>query len=92
MLRQNFHQTTKELSILFDCDTHTNIARYLCATHDDTLEYIVYEWFDNTLQEYIENQQFRQRCMITHACLLEQITHGLAHLHEIKIGENIVTN
>lgn len=52
--------------------------------------YIALELCSASLQEYVEKEAVRERCVLKPMEILFQATEGVAYLHSIKIGASYV--
>jgi serine/threonine-protein kinase/endoribonuclease IRE1 len=80
----------REVQLLRESDSHTNVVRYFCTVSDTQFCYIALELCWATLQDYVDKVEVKEKCATGHLTTEEvlcQATHGLAHLHKLKIGK-----
>lgn len=90
MLSQFFELAGHEVSLLRQSDHHPNVIRYYCLERTEKFTYIVLELCRASLADLFEGSQPLEdaalgRLRATPLSLLQQITRGLAHLHEMKL-------
>lgn len=90
MLSQFFDMAGHEVSLLRQSDYHQNVIRYYCLEKTDKFTYIVLELCRASLADLFESPQTitdpaLKALQSSPMVLLQQITLGLEHLHEIKL-------
>nr|CAB3243594.1 serine/threonine-protein kinase/endoribonuclease IRE1-like [Phallusia mammillata] len=80
-----FSFADREVSLLRESDEHAHVVRYFCMERDTQFQYIALELCSNTLQEFVENPQFRCSTGLDTKTVLNQAMLGLDHLHLLKI-------
>ncbi|XP_076808770.1 serine/threonine-protein kinase/endoribonuclease IRE1-like isoform X2 [Clavelina lepadiformis] len=75
----------REVALLRESDEHSHVVRYFCMERDTQFQYIALELCSNTLQEYVENPQYKCSTGLGVTTVLHQAMMGLDHLHSIKI-------
>ena len=80
-LLPEFHTiASNEIRILQNSDHHNNVIRYFCKEEVNGFLYIALELCRASLQQVLDtNEQFNK------ISILQQITNGVSHLHDLKI-------
>ena len=74
----------REVRLLRESDSHTNVVRYYCTVQDAQFAYIALELCVGTLQDYVEREE--EFDGLSRVDVLHEATAGLAHLHKLQIG------
>uniref|UniRef100_H2ZJM4 non-specific serine/threonine protein kinase n=1 Tax=Ciona savignyi TaxID=51511 RepID=H2ZJM4_CIOSA len=80
-----FSFADREVALLRESDEHAHVIRYFCMERDTQFQYIALEICSNTLQEYVENPQYKCGTGLEPRTVLHQAMMGLDHLHQLKI-------
>ncbi|XP_066900695.1 serine/threonine-protein kinase/endoribonuclease IRE1 isoform X1 [Halyomorpha halys] len=83
LLPECFSIADREVQLLRESDSHSNVVRYFSTEQDSQFRYIALELCSATLQDYVEKGIHKDD--ISCVELLKQATLGLEHLHSLKI-------
>lgn len=82
-IKNNFAQDVKrETEFLQKFDCHPNILRYFFKTHDETFYYIIFEYFETTLENYFKDEIYLS---IPVQKVIEDVTKGVDFLNRLSI-------
>lgn len=81
-----FNLADREVHLLRESDSHPHVIRYFCMESDSQFRYIALELCSATLQNYVENLEFRREIPLDPVNILEQATKGLLYLHSLNVG------
>lgn len=95
MLLSFYESANREIRILQESDDHQNVVRYFCCHETDQFLYIALELCPGTLEDLLHPSPAlppdkredleKLKALIQPLSALEQVTHGLHHLHSLKI-------
>lgn len=83
LLPECFTIADREVQLLRESDSHSNVIRYFSTEQDSQFRYIALELCSATLQDYVEKGVHKDD--ISCVELLKQATSGLEHLHSLNI-------